>query len=110
MSAFRDRGYVRVGELEALFESETVAIALFDAQERCVRANRHMEELGTALASQFVGLTIEALTGTHAPVEATAMRMVLETGVAAHKRVFNGTRRALIDYLPIRDDDAHVTG
>jgi transcriptional regulator with GAF, ATPase, and Fis domain len=110
MSALRDRGYVRVGELEALFESETVAIALFDAQERCVRANRHMQELGAALATPFVGQTMEALTGTRAPGEASALRTVLGTGVAAHRRVFDGTRRVLLDYLPIRDDDARVTG
>jgi transcriptional regulator with GAF, ATPase, and Fis domain len=95
-----------VQELEALFGSEVVGIALFDTHMVCERANDRFAQLARNLAISPVGMNIRDM-GRRYPAEIEVMRGVLDTGQPALGRHVEGpTTQAVVDFLPVRAGDA----
>jgi PAS domain S-box-containing protein len=106
----------RLGELESLYGSAPVGLALLDPQLRFVRVNDEMARLNGRPAAAHIGVSIQALLPDFAPQMCAPLREVLATrqprfDVELQGRAADGSERALVQHwLPLSDADGNVLG
>ncbi|MBW1599637.1 SpoIIE family protein phosphatase [Streptomyces sp. JJ38] len=100
--------------LDALFDSSPLGLALFDEQQRFVRANRAMEELYDTPLERMVGRTVaEVLPAATAREIAEAQSTVLSTGRTLVDRVIrapSGHGHRSMSYSRLTDRSGQVLG
>jgi len=117
-SAQRTRLADHLAELELLYDTAPVGLALVDAELRFVRINERLAQMNGHPVAAHIGATLRSIVPTLADVLEPIYRRVLDSGEAVLDIEIHGDQPAvpgevgdwLASYRPVRGADGRVSG
>lgn len=118
LKASEERLAQQFAELEALYESAPVGLAVLDADLRFVRINRLLAEINGIPAEAHIGRTVREVVPDLAPKADATLRAILETGQPVFNMELTGetaaapgvTRAWRENWVPLFDAEHRVIG